>query len=165
MSQIFNALNGAELKKAILADIEREMDLTGEFRNHVTFPWVKYTAHITLLSYPKQAMDAEPGIKITASGVATDNLVPPVAEPEVVLDLKVGSVVNVPDQARVDSDQPIPTQSLAAGILIDAPVHRVKTPLQVPKTAQVKPDLKAPASAPKPAAGSPVGIPGLDGSL
>ncbi len=166
MPQIFNALNGTELKKAILADVEREMDLTGEFRNHVTYPWVKYTAHLTLLSYPKQAMDAEPGIKITAKDVLWDakeaQAVGPEV-PEVVLDLKVDGVVDIPDQARVDSGQPIPTQALAAGVLIDKDVHRPKVPVSL-KTAQVKPVLQTPASAPKPAAGSPVGVPGIDPS-
>jgi len=164
MNQIFNALNGAELKKAVLADIEREMDLSGEFRNHVTYPWVKYTAHLTLLSYPKQAMDAEPGLKLSVSGVATDN--PDykfMEEPEVVLDLKSVSVIDVPDQTRVDSGQPIPTQAIAAGVLIDKGVHRPKVPVTL-KTAQVKPVLQTPASAPKPATGSPVGVPGIDPS-
>lgn len=172
MSQIFNALSGTELKKAILADIEKEMDATGEFKQHMTFPWVRYEATVKILAYPKQALDAEPGIQLHAVGEmvgeGVENL--PGEAPETILDLRILDTIDTPDKARVTSNQPIPTQARAAGVLIDKPVHRVE-PAPAPTIEQTKPrstvarmEAILRKDALKPAEGSPVGIPGIDPS-
>lgn len=171
MGQIFNALSGQELKKAILADIEKELELTGEFKQHMTFPWVRYEATVKVLSYPKQALDAEPAIKIEAKGEMVGDGAENISEsarPEVILDLSIADVMDTPDKARVQSGQPIPTQARQNGVLVDKPVHRIE-PAVAPVVEQVKPRNTAAKieavlkkAATNHAEGSPVGIPGID---
>lgn len=176
MSRIFNALNGPELLKSILSDIERELTLTGEFKNNITYPWVKYEATVKVLSYPKQNLADEPGIKVAVTSETAfpndvdDNTRPAPEVPEVVFDLRLADVIDTPDKARVDSGQPIPTQGKAAGVLVDKLVHRTEQAV-APTVEQVKPRNTAAKieavlskSATKPAEGSPVGIPGIDPS-
>lgn len=176
--QTFNALNGQELKKAILASIEHEMDASSEFRLNITYPWVKWDANVRVLSYPKQGMNDEPGINLTGSGEKAEtkdgiSTAPP-AEPEVVLDLNLGRVVNTPDAEREKTAQPIPTQAVGpGGQHVDKPVLSPRsTSLLKPaitidtngKEIKTKP-LNLPIKATNVAeSGSPIGIPGIDGS-
>lgn len=165
MSQTFNALNGQELKKAILASIELELDRCGEFKLNITYPWVRWDANVRVLSYPKQSMTDEPAINLTAVGEQIGAGVEkiPAGEPEVVLDLNLGRTVNTPDAEREKTSQPIPTQGVAAGgVTVDKPVLSPKSPLLKPV---VKIDLQGKEIKAKPVDnGSPVGIGGIDGS-
>lgn len=171
MKQVFNALSGTELKKAILAELDKEMDLSGEFRSHVTYPWVKFDANIKILSYPKQDMNAEPLTVAVASGelstgAAVDYSVPVVT----VAEINTQKIIDTPDQARIETGQPVPTQATVAGVQVDKGIVRPQ-PAALPKPVQVKPvSASAPATPkpvnkPTPDNGSPFGIPGIDGSL
>lgn len=165
MSQTFNALNGQELKKAILASMEHEMDLSGEFKFNITYPWVKWDANLKVLSYPKQNIGDVPAIDLTAVGEKAevkDGVVAPAPEsPEVVLDLNLGRVVNTPDAEREKTAQPIPTQAVGpGGQTVDKPMISPRSPVAaapvLPKReTKAKPDVSS---------GSPIGVPGIDGS-
>lgn len=168
MSQTFNALNGQELKKAILASIELELERSGEFKLNITYPWVRWDANVRVLSYPKQGMNDEPAINVTASEtkVGLDQILVPKGEPDVVLDLNLGRTVNTPDAEREKTSQPIPTQAVAAGgVIVDKPVLSPKSPLLKPAVHidLLGKEIKTkPLSLPN--AGSPIGVPGIDGS-
>lgn len=128
LAPVFNALSGPELLKTVLADIERKLLATGEFEGHMTFPWVKYQYEVAMVVYPKQAVDAEPGI--SAKGDFEAGTLPSneeVPEPAHTFDVKDSVVVDTPNIARIESDQPIPTPGRGpGGVLIDKPVSFVK---------------------------------------
>ena len=114
---VFNALSGPELLKAVLTDIEKKLLATGEFDSHVTFPWVKYDYKVSMVVYPKQAVDAEPGI-VVAGGETTGVDDPKMRHHDIAVEDVV--IVDTPDLARIASKQPIPTPGRGPGnVLID----------------------------------------------
>lgn len=121
---VFNALSGPELVKSILAEIEKKLLATGDFESNITFPWVKYEYQVSMVSYPKQAVDAEP--VVVAKGTGGDTApVPGGAMADTLVETVVADVVVVdtPDLARIASEQPIPTTAKGPGnVLIDKPV-------------------------------------------
>ena len=137
--QIFNALNGVELKQFLLQRIESKLDEHGDFKESLTFPWIQYEFSVKVLSYPKQAKDAEPGIVVEGEGTATVTERGGIQDGpitvhedgvEEVFDIKELRIIDTPDQARVDSKQPIPTPAPGpGGALVDKPVE-FKLPLK-----------------------------------
>lgn len=125
MSQ-FNPLNGAELKKVILAQIEKEMDDSGDFQANITYPWLKYTFEIKMNSYPKFAFDAEP-VVVAKGGDSLSVEVPSTEDDTKETLISGGTSVDTPDQARVDAELPIPTPTptVHQGI-VDKPVIQQK---------------------------------------
>ena len=118
---VFNALSGPEAVKAILAVIEKRLLATGEFDGHVTFPWFKYDYNIAMVIYPKQAVDADPGIKVSGTGGSTTGI-PSEAKADEIHEVAISDsvIVDTPDLARIESDQPIPTPARGAGnVLVD----------------------------------------------
>ena len=132
----FTALSGAEAKSVILAKISAAMDESGEFAQNITYPWFKYDFSLKTTSYPKYAFDAELKEVVTASGEhkdpdgASENLVPSLDD---VVELNMGSgptVIDTPDQARVDAGLPLPTASPVANVgVVDVPVMQAKPPV------------------------------------
>jgi len=120
MALMFNALTGPELKVAILADIAQKLDNTGEFQGNITFPWVKYEYTVGLVIYPRQDVDAEPGVKVSGSFEAPEA---PPASPIVVVAVADSKIVDTPDLTRIASGQPVPaTQPGPGGVLVDKSV-------------------------------------------
>jgi hypothetical protein len=46
--RVFNAIDGEELRKIILRDLDKELSLDGDFRQHVTYPVVEWTWKLTM---------------------------------------------------------------------------------------------------------------------
>lgn len=119
----FNALSGPELIAYILDKIKTDLEASGEFGGHVTFPWFKLDYEVKVLCYPKQDITDEPKVKVV--GAAAEGA------PET--DSKVTKIsnthtVDTPDQARVETKQPVPTQAVGkGGVLFDKPVE-IKPP-------------------------------------
>lgn len=110
---VFNALNGVELRKYILSQIEKKLEASNEFPEGLTFPWVKWS--VTVLSYPQQDVNDDPKFKFSGE----DGTKPPVKEDEpdpepIVIDLS--EIVDTPDKARVESNQPVPTPTPGPGL-------------------------------------------------
>lgn len=51
----FNAINGQELKKAICADIDRQLSGDTRFGLHLTYPQVAYNFALTIVTWPADA--------------------------------------------------------------------------------------------------------------
>jgi hypothetical protein len=62
--RVFNALNGSELKKILMNEIERALDADPDFRPHLTFPMVRWSWKLEMRVYPR---DPE-GKSVEASG-------------------------------------------------------------------------------------------------
>ncbi len=72
----FLALNGTELKQFILKKIEEKLDATGEFTNHIAYPWIKYDFLIRILAVPQQQIGDDPKIQGKGDGEERDLGVP-----------------------------------------------------------------------------------------
>ena len=135
MSQ-FNALTGPELKRYLLTKIEEELDKSDKFGNHLTHPWIKYSFEVSISTYPQEAQDANPKVVAKGGEVLNDqNAIHDDldANEPVVEVLKSSGVVDTPDKARVESNQPIPTTVKGPGdVLVDKPVQ-VKFPAKKDK--------------------------------
>lgn len=103
---VFNALNGLEMRKYILDQIEKKLEASNEFPEGLTFPWVKWT--VTILSYPQQDMSEEP------KNVFVEETEEPPKEATILINLD--DVVDTPDKARVESNQPVPTTLPGPGL-------------------------------------------------
>ena len=51
--RVFNAFNGTEMKKSILADVARVLEQDTELMPHLTFPKVSYKVTIDMDIYPR----------------------------------------------------------------------------------------------------------------
>jgi hypothetical protein len=51
----YNAINGQELKKQILADIDRQLSQDTRFGLHLTYPQVAYSLAISIVTWPADA--------------------------------------------------------------------------------------------------------------
>ncbi len=123
--QLFNALTGPELKEVLLRKISEQLDLTGEFKTNITYPWVKYNITVKLLSYPRQGIGDTPGIIAQVDGEIAAGGEPPQVS-ELVVDFSLDEVIDTPDKARVDADLPIPTTAQGpGGVLVDKQVKQV----------------------------------------
>lgn len=124
MNTAFNALNGTELIEVIKEEIGRKLDLTGEFRPHSTWPWVKVSYEIKVLGYPQQDVKDEPKIKVSGEkevGESSDYSVPVVT----IASFKDEKVIDTPDAARIEAKLPIPIPAPAPGnVHVDKFVHR-----------------------------------------
>ena len=110
--QVFNALNGVELRKYILHQIEKKLEDSNEFPEGLTFPWVKW--EVKILSYPQQDVNDEPKFKF----MGEDGSIPTPVDDEhevPITVIELSEIVDIPDKARVDSDQPVPGGDTWAG--------------------------------------------------
>lgn len=132
---VFNALSGTELLEVVVSKIRATLLATGEFDSHVSFPWVKFDYHVGLVVYPKQSVDAEPGIVAKGEVTLGDPADAPAPEDEL-KEIKVQDtqIVDTPDLARIESEQPIPTPARGAGNVL---VDKMVTP--VAQTAERRP--------------------------
>lgn len=118
--QTFNALTGKELKEVILQKISEELDLSGDFGPHLTYPWIKYDFRVRVLSYPRQAVTSDPDVKAEATTISN---IPERSETIHEIQVTNEQIIDTPDQARADHNLPIPTATPGpGGVLVDKPV-------------------------------------------
>jgi hypothetical protein len=145
---LFNALSGLELKQVILNELSRQIDLSGEFSAHITYPYVEYSIVAKVLAYPKQAPGEEPAIRVEAGGVITKRSNPDKEEDystedlqikdgdlKVVLEFDSKKTVDTPDQERADNGLALPTPTPVKNVgIVDKPMHvpqHLKQPVQM----------------------------------
>lgn len=124
----FTAVNGLEAKAIILDKISKALDETGDFNQNITYPWWKFSFDIKMTSYPKAAFEAE--LTPVAKGEIDQR--DPENVPESMDDVKETiiapepTVVDTPDQARVDAGLPLPTAVPVKNVgIVDQPVAQV----------------------------------------
>jgi len=121
--RLFNALNGAEVKEIILADIRRAMEDDMQFQKHLTYPKVEWTWQLTVKASPTEP----PQFRQQAEGEITVKQ----AEPEVTV-LSGGRSVTksaeqadaqAPDEARRDGGLPVPSPTKIGQTWAEVPVE------------------------------------------
>jgi hypothetical protein len=126
----FNALNGLELKKILLKEIERHLDNDFHFRQNVAYPLISWQWKLACNVYPGEppTWDASIGPKeIRASGA--EGFVPETDPVQV--DIGATRDVSAPagetaDSVRRESDIPVPAPRAVRGpgnqrMVVDAP--------------------------------------------
>ncbi|MFH1741008.1 MAG: hypothetical protein ABIH23_18555 [bacterium] len=111
----YNALNGHELKKIVLREVERAMDNSGIFHISRTFPVVDWNWTLKIKAYPQEPAEDE-------VGVSRHEAVGPVPDhgQSVEEELKggreeVGKAV-APNAVRTEEDLPVPKPQERPGI-------------------------------------------------
>lgn len=125
----FTATNGLEAKAIILDKISKALDETGDFTQNITYPWWKFSFEIKMTSYPKAAFEAE----LTKVASGEEDHLDPENVPESLDEVKETiiapepTVVDTPDQARVDADLPLPTAVPIKNVgIVDKPIQQAK---------------------------------------
>ena len=122
----FTACNGLEAKAVILAAVSKALDETGDFVQNITYPWWKFRFSVKMTSYPKFSAEAEP------VEIAKNEVIPEVAPPEgedaqVTAIVSDDVVIDIPDQARVDADLPLPTAVPVKNVgIVDRPIPQAR---------------------------------------
>jgi len=99
--QPFNALNGIEAMNVILNQIKAKLLSTGEFRPHITMPWIQLDWKVSLTVHPLQAKDEPPGIVVEDTAyVGNVDL----TNPETVThELSNREIIDTPDKTRIEN--------------------------------------------------------------
>ncbi len=117
MSAGFNALSGLETLDVITTRIRQALENTGEFKQNIAFPLMRFDFDVKVWSYPKQALSGEAGIKVGASVVDKDALTEP-GKP--IVSVSSGAILDTPDKERLNAGLDIPrAQPAAQGVIVD----------------------------------------------
>lgn len=119
MQGAFNALNGSEALEVIMGKIREKLVATGEFKQHVTLPLLKFEFDVRVWAYPKNDLNGAPGI-VANTTVGELNPADPKVDPNAAPTVAVstGDILDTPDKERVAAGLEIPrAQSSAAGIV------------------------------------------------
>ena len=134
--RIFNALNGHEIKKIVLAQIKAEMDGNYRLKTHLTYPKIKFKWSLEIEAYPLEpptfALSTE-GEHVAQVGDAEGNEKDrkpyvPTMDAETILSTS-GEMDNIvpPDKAREDTGLQVPaTTEGARGETVERPLVEAK---------------------------------------
>lgn len=135
----FTALNGIEIKKAILADVQRQLDADYHFAQHLSYAAISWKWKLAVDAYPKEIgkFEAQAGATLHP---ATNRPIEE-GEPSEPIDLEGARRVTAgfeadgqsADSLRRETGQPVPITKTVAGpagerITVEAP--------QVPETSR-----------------------------
>lgn len=143
----FNALSGAEIKKAILNEIERNLDADYRFKQHLTYPLVSWCWELAAKVFPSDQSDIRIKIEKTIKAEGVDPSAYTSA-PFSQVTFRHERTVAAPmagetaDAARRDTGQAVPTPRVVAGpegtrMVVDAPEIPVGAKDDLNKPAEV----------------------------
>jgi hypothetical protein len=138
-SRVYNALQGDEVKKIILREVEQAFNEVADFRPSVAFPVLRWQWNLKIDCYPRDPQNIE--IQKTGAHVATDATDEELTSTQPI-ELSGQNAVGAagmlaPDQAREEAGLPVPTlRRDRSGNLVD--VMETKAPAD-PDEAQWRP--------------------------
>jgi hypothetical protein len=150
----FNALNGQEVKKRILTEIERQLDADYRFRGNVAYPVIAWRWKMVATVYPGEPANWEVNVGpvIVQAPPTADKDRPPMpneVDPKVEVEFSGGSDVGAgtavggvtADALRRDTGLPVPTPRKVAGpaesrMTVDAPVLPTSVVVETAKPEQ-----------------------------
>jgi hypothetical protein len=112
MPRLFNALTGEELKKVILAAVERKLESDHRFRANITYPILKFDLQFKLECYPLDPPLAE--IHLGESYEAPLELEAQLGEKQT-LEFGLRADVDAPDALREGFGLPVPKPRVGPG--------------------------------------------------
>jgi hypothetical protein len=99
---VFQALDGTELKRIILAEVQRSLDNDAHFKRHLTYPLVSFAFSVVISAYPMEP----PEFQVQGRAKYQRASVPADVEPEVIAvkgELNIDAPAEgglAPDEAR-----------------------------------------------------------------
>lgn len=112
-TRLFNALNGQELKKIIMQQVEKAIDEDFHFRRHLTYPIVSFDWKLLVSAYPLQPPEFKIGAEHDVVAAPEGEEIPaPTPEQIETFELDGSRKIEAPDAAREESGQPIPAPTL-----------------------------------------------------
>lgn len=144
--QPFNALNGLEAIDVILHQIKTKLLETGEFRPHITLPWIQLDWKVSLTVHPQQQKSDPPGIVVEDTAyVGNVDL----SNPDVVTyDLANREVIDTPDKTRQENGlipkvpTPVKGDTSIFGYQAEKPTVHADVPLPPPPSSPTKRPFK-----------------------
>jgi hypothetical protein len=115
--RVFQAIDGTELRKIILAEIDRAMEQDSKFKRHLTYPVFSFAYNIVISAYPMEPAEFKVAGKYKRVSAGAE--IPTDVEPE---SIKVAGELNVdapaegglaPDEARERAGLAVPTPTRA----------------------------------------------------
>lgn len=152
----FNALTGAEAKKMILTEIERQLDADYRFRANITYPVIAWRWKLAATVYPGEPANWEVNVgpKVQQAVATADKDRPPMPgedAPSVEIDMTGGRDVGAgtsiggltADGARREAGMPVPTPRRVVGpegsrMTVDAPVLSTGVAVTVGESTEEK---------------------------
>lgn len=150
--RVYNALNGDEIRKIVLAEIDRELSMDSNFRQHKTYHMPAWEWHLTMRAVPESRgpIEAKASGAVVLVDETTKQPVPYDDDDLLVIEhSSTAKPSSQPDRVRETANLPVPTptQVPRAG-KVDVPTNRDR----VEKTRRV--------SLRKGSSGSPAESPG-----
>lgn len=117
--RFFTPLNGDEVKKMILKEIEKDLDQDADFRQHLTYPTIEWEWQLKITCQQRESQDVARTITGKAITVdkETNQELPPQADdkPRSRL-LKRNRAVTTPDKERIKSNLPVNVRENIPGV-------------------------------------------------
>lgn len=119
--RVFNAIDGEELRKIILRDLDKELSMDGDFRQHVTYPVVEWTWKLTMkvISRDKPVERDLSGKIIQADPETKLSIVIPDDEKPRVLSVQSSRAIGekvAPDKVREQAKMPVSVPTKVPGL-------------------------------------------------
>lgn len=111
---MFNALNGAEALEVVLAKIRKSLESTGEFRQNIAFPMMRFDYDVKFWVYPKQPLTGTPSINAQGG----EGELPKEGAPSTI-QVTDTNLVDTPDKARLEANLDIPKPTITPGGIVD----------------------------------------------
>ncbi len=112
-TRLFNALNGQELKKIIMQQVEKAIDEDFHFRRHLTYPIVSFNWNLIVSAYPLQPPEFKIGAEHdVVAAPKGEEILAPTPEQIKTFEFEGGSKIEAPDAAREESGQAVPAPTL-----------------------------------------------------
>lgn len=130
LPRVFNALNGEEVRKIIISDIEKHLSGDADFRQHLTYRSIEYVFELRMrvtTTEPRQVkatlksgrQQVDPASKEEIAGASS-------IEKSVLSGQEIDSRVKAPDRIREESGLHIPRPQITpTGEIVDIPLEQV----------------------------------------
>lgn len=145
VQRVHNALNGDEIKKMVLAEIDRQIVGDSDFRMHKTYNLVSWEWNFKLTAHAQQR-PVERKIEGKIVTITDDNkdFVPQPDDDVVLYDVSTSRAASAsPDKVRSSAGLPVPMPRQVPGAgIVDVPLNRDRT--EKVKSVEVRKDLQAP---------------------
>ena len=123
----YNALNGQELKKIVLAEVERAIDNSGLFHISRTFPVVDWSWNLKIKAYPQEPAEEEIGLSRREAVAPVPDHGQTVEEELKGGREEVGKAV-APDAVRTEEKLPVPKPQERPGVgIVDSILNLVES--------------------------------------
>ena len=124
-ARVFTPLNGEEVKKMILKEIENELDLDGDFRQHITYPTLEWDWTLRMECQQRTPTTLERHLQGSVETVSPETKKPVPLPPDAKRISKIrgkGRTVTTPDRDRAASDMPVFAPKNVEGVgIVDVP--------------------------------------------